>query len=99
MLRLEFDPKGERRGAAHDCEAEVFLKSFGNTVEQMAEEYGPYEDTSVFVSITDPNGTVVAAARLITPGPIGLKTLNDLARPRGALTVRLQLSQPASTLS
>lgn len=81
MLRLEFDPQGERREATRACEAEVFFQSFGNTAEQMAEEYGPYEDASVFVAVTDPGGAVVAAGRLITPGPAGLKTLNDLARP------------------
>ncbi len=79
VFRLEFDPRGELREAARDCEAEVFIKSFGNTAEQLAEEFGPYEDASVLIAVTDPGGTVVAAARLITPGPAGLKTLNDLA--------------------
>jgi hypothetical protein len=80
VFRLEFDPQGERREAARHCEAEVFLESFGNTAEQMAEEYGPYEDASVFLAVTDPGESVVAVARLIVPGPAGLKTLNDLAR-------------------
>jgi hypothetical protein len=80
VFRVEFNPQGERREAARACEAEVFLNRFGNTAEQMIEEYGPYEHTSVFLTVTDPDDAVVAAARFITPGPAGLKTLNDVAR-------------------
>ena len=59
---------------------EVSFKYFGNTVEQMTEEYGNYDKALVFVTVTNSRDTVVAAARLITPGPAGLKTLNDVAR-------------------
>ena len=47
---------------------------------QLDEEYGPYDDQSVFVAVSDESGHVVGASRLITPGPAGLKTLNDVGR-------------------
>lgn len=34
-------------------ERAVFLESFGNTPEQLAEEYAPYEDHSVFICVID----------------------------------------------
>lgn len=80
LLNLNFDPRGEQLEAARQCEEDVFLQAFGNTRSQLEEEYGPYNDQSVFVSVSDDSGHVVGACRLITPGPAGLKTLNDVAR-------------------
>ena len=79
-MRLVFDAKGEAADAARQCEADVFLDRFGNTPEQLAVEYGPYETASVFLALLDDAGVAQAAARLIRPGPAGLKTINDLAR-------------------
>jgi hypothetical protein len=77
---MHVDPAGDLLGAAEACEAEVFLRAYGNTAEEWADEYGPYDQSSVFLAMADPDGDVVAACRLIVPGPAGLKTLNDTSR-------------------
>ncbi|WP_380168953.1 hypothetical protein [Jannaschia sp. R86511] len=78
--RLVFDPRGELLEAARACEADVFMARYGNTREQLAEEYGPYEDHSVFLALATPAGEVEAAVRFIVPGPAGLKSLVDVQR-------------------
>lgn len=81
-LRLVFDPGAQLLEAARACEAEVFLRWFGNTREQLCDEYGAYEDASVFVVIADDQDDVRAAVRLLVPGgAAGLKTLADIASP------------------
>jgi hypothetical protein len=80
MHRLVFDPRGDVLEAARACEADVFLARYGNTREQLADEYGPYEAQSVFLAVVTPDGQVEAAVRFIVPGPAGLKTLVDVGR-------------------
>lgn len=80
LLFLHFDVRGDLLDAALDCEEDVFLQAFGNTREQLNDEYGPYNEQSVFMAVADEGGEVVGVARLITPGPAGLKTLNDVKR-------------------
>ena len=92
-LTLQLVSDGDLLTSALECEAEVFLRWYGNTEEQLAEEYGPYSDRSVFVAVADERGTVQATARLLTPagaergsatgpaGPPALKTLVDVGRP------------------
>ena len=67
--------------AARDVEARVFLQAFGNTLEDMEREYGPYRDRSRFVTvIDDASGTALGVARLIVPDGAGpVKTLLDVA--------------------
>lgn len=79
-LRLVFEPTGAEREAALACEAEVFLETYGNTAEEFAEEYGPYEADTGFMTILDESGEALATTRFIAPGPAGLKTLNDIGR-------------------
>jgi hypothetical protein len=79
-MRLVFDARDELEAAARQCEADVFLQRFGNTPEQIAVEYGPYDATSVWLAVVDDTGYAHAAGRLIRPGPAGLKTVNDLQR-------------------
>lgn len=80
-LTLHFDVTGDLLQGARDCEAEVFLRWYGNTREQLAQEYGAYEDSSAFLCVADEHGEVLAAARLLAPGGrAGLKTLTDVAR-------------------
>ena len=79
-LRLLFNPTGDELIATRDCEAEIFFRTYGNTVAQLQLEYGPYENASVFLALVQASGTVVAACRLITPSPAGLKTLNDVGQ-------------------
>lgn len=80
LLNLHFDVRGSLLDSARACERDVFLQAFGNTAEQLDEEYGPYNDQSVFVAVADQDDHVVGACRLILPGPQGNKTLNDVAR-------------------
>lgn len=80
-LRLVFDPVGEELAAARACEADVFLTTYGNTQEEFATEYGAYEASTGFLTVLEDDGTAVATARFIVPGPAGLKTLNDVGRP------------------
>jgi hypothetical protein len=77
--RLHVNPTGELLDAARDCEADVFLQWYGNTRAQLEDEYGPYEDASVFLALEDSTGDVVATMRLIAPvSEVGLKALNDV---------------------
>lgn len=79
MLSLRLVTHGRLRAAALDCEEAVFLQAYGNSRAQLAEEYGPYGAQSIFLIVSDEEGAVYGQARLITPGPAGLKTLNDIA--------------------
>ncbi len=81
QFRLHFNPRGSVLDAARECEAEVFFEAYGNTRTELAEEYGPYDASSIFVAVTGDDGAAVAAARLILPGSAGLKSVNDASRP------------------
>lgn len=90
MLSLKIVTHGEMRRAALDCEEAVFLQAFGNSRQQLDEEYGPYGAQSVFLVVCDETGLVYGQCRLITPGPSGLKTLNDVReRPWGLDVARV----------
>jgi len=100
LLSLRFDPEADLLAATRDCEAEVFLRAYGNTRQQLEDEYGPYEQASVFIALADDSGDVVGACRLIRPTGLGLKSLDDAARPpwsldvaRAARIARLDLTQ------
>lgn len=80
-LQLHFDAAGEPLAAARACEADVFLDRYGNTAEQWEDEYGRYDAASRFVTITEPGGDALAALRVITPSPVGLKSIADVCRP------------------
>lgn len=81
LYRLVFDPQGSELAGALDCESDVFLTTYGNTAAQLRAEYGPYDTQSVFVALLDTHDVALAACRMIMPGPAGLKSINDLARP------------------
>jgi len=80
-LRLLVAHTPAERYAAREVEAEVFLQAFGNTPEDMEQEYGPYDDRSRFVAVMDDaDGSALGTARLILPDDTGtLKTLVDVA--------------------
>ena len=80
-FRLTFDVRGPLLEAARGCEAEVFLSWYGNTADQLEREYGGYAESSVFITLSDDDGDVAGAIRLIVPGVAGLKTLHDMADP------------------
>jgi hypothetical protein len=87
LFQLRFNPTGDELAAAIACEASVFETTYGNTSAQLAEEYGPFAESSVFIGIYEPGGDAVGAIRLIRPGPMGLKTLHDVALPPWSLDV------------
>lgn len=60
-------------------ERAVFLETFGNSTDLLAEEYAPYEDTSVFICVVDHLRRLPAGVlRVILPSAAGFKSLNDL---------------------
>lgn len=79
-FRLVLDPTHHALELARACETDVFLTHYGNTLEQLAAEYGPYESHSVFMALLDQHDCALAACRLIRPGPDGLKSINDVER-------------------
>ncbi|WP_300680968.1 hypothetical protein [Nocardioides sp.] len=79
-LRFVLNPVGAELEAALACEAEVFFTFYGNTDEELEAEYGPYADQTGFMTVLDESGEALATTRFITPGPAGLKTLNDVGR-------------------
>lgn len=101
LLHLHFNVQGELLEAARQCEEDVFLEAFGNTRSQLDEEYGPYNDQSVFMAVATADGDVLGSCRLITPGPSGLKTLNDVSREPwvvdGLRAARAATIDPAAT--
>ena len=87
---LHVDPVGELHESALACERAVFLQAYGNTVDELNTEYGPYDESSFLISVTDDTGYTVGVCRIITPGASGLKTLNDVnASPWYADSARL----------
>jgi hypothetical protein len=80
QLRLFFDVRDDLFQAARACELEVFESAYGNTADQLEQEYGPYDDASVFIALADDDGRVLGSCRVITDGSLGLKTLSDLGR-------------------
>lgn len=62
------------------CERVVFEEVFGNSPELLAEQYGPYEDASIFFCVVDHKRRLPAGAlRVIRPSDAGFKSLADLA--------------------
>ncbi len=60
-------------------ERRVFLESFGNTVDVLVQQYGPYEASSWFIVVVDHLRQLPAGVmRIVRSSPAGLKSLNDL---------------------
>lgn len=75
---FRFDEPGAE--LARHLDRVVFLEAFGNTPELLAEEYDPYEASSVFVCIMDHLRRAPAGAmRIVLPSPAGCKTFHDLS--------------------
>jgi len=69
-------------------ESAVFQQSFNNDAELMKQEYGPYEDQSIFyLSVDKEEGVPTGVLRIIQNGDAGLKTLNDLVEKGQAASV------------
>jgi hypothetical protein len=100
-LRTSFPCTGADLVAARACEETVFGRRFGNTPAELADEYGPYEDSTDFGGVFLPDGTAVGEVRLIRDGVAGLKSLNDASAAPWALPLaascRAAGIDPAST--
>jgi hypothetical protein len=60
-------------------ERTVFLETFGNTPELLADEYAPYEPTSIFICVIDHLRLLPAGVmRILLPSEVGFKSLNDI---------------------
>ncbi len=69
---------------ARTIERNVFYEAFGNTPDLLAAEYGPYEDTSIFLCVIDHAERAAAGMlRLVLPSDRGFKSLHDLERMWG----------------
>jgi hypothetical protein len=74
-----FAPHDPGAQLARHVERSVFLEAFGNTPELLAQEYGPYEHSSLFLCVIDHlRGVPAGMMRVLTPSPAGFKSLNDL---------------------
>ena len=68
-----------------EVERQVFGEFFGNTPEMLAEEYAPYEASSLFLCVIDQRRLVPAGvSRSIIPSSAGFKSLHDIPRVWGA---------------
>ena len=64
---------------ARQLEREVFEQSWGNDSVTMKNEFGPYDESSVFFMAVDTHDRVPAGVvRMIRNSPAGLKTIVDL---------------------
>jgi hypothetical protein len=73
---------GDEPGAelGRQLEYSVFLEAFGNTPDQLAREFGPYEQSTLFIIVLDHLRRLPAGVmRVVLPSPAGSKSLNDLA--------------------
>jgi hypothetical protein len=78
-LRASFPCTGDDLRSARACEQTVFGRAFGNTAVELRSEYGPYESATSFGAVFAPDGTAIAAVRLMRLSRNGLKSLNDAA--------------------
>ena len=80
---------------ARYVEHEVFLELFGNTIDTLDTEYGPYEAAGRFLCVVDHQRCVPAGMiRLIAPSPAGFETLHDLDAIWGVATADLARPEP-----
>jgi hypothetical protein len=86
-LRLLFAVRGEALEAALQCEADVFGHWYGNTREQLAQEYADFDSETEFLVVLDDQDRAVASARIIVSGSGRLKTLEDVQRPPWRLSL------------
>ncbi len=62
-------------------ERTVFYEAFGDTPALLREEYGRYEESSLFFCLVDHNRRIPAGVmRIILPSPAGFKSVVDLER-------------------
>ena len=76
---LQLDGESPCANVARSLEHRIFSKYFGNSIDEMAQEYAPYESSSKFFLVVDKNQLDPAGVmRLILPSENGLKSVNDV---------------------
>jgi len=76
---FEVDGTDPHADIARQLEREVFQQSWGNDAATMKQEYGPYDESSVFFLAIDRQAQQPAGVlRMIRNSPVGLKTIVDL---------------------
>ncbi len=76
---FEVDGTDPHADIARQLEREVFQQSWGNDAATMKQEYGPYDESSVFFLAIDTQAQQPAGVlRMIRNSPAGLKTIVDL---------------------
>lgn len=80
QLRSVYPCSGIDLLEARACEQAVFGRCFGNSAEEIAEQYGPYEQSTTFGAVFAADGAAVGAMRLIRPGTERVKTLQDASK-------------------
>ncbi len=79
---FEVDGQDDLSNIGRHIERVQFEKAFGNTADDLAREYGPYEHASTFfISVDRENEAPAGVLRIIRNSSVGLKTLNDVAGP------------------
>ena len=77
-VALVLGPHEPLANVARAVERQVFEQTFGNDAAQMAEEYGPYEENSLFLLVLDRHrGAPAGAGRAIEGTGPGTKTVDD----------------------
>lgn len=85
FVGIEIEGSDPFSNIARHLELEVFAEKFGNDVDCLIREYGPYEESSLFFVVIDAEEkTPAAAVRMIRNSAAGLKTLVDMEN--GAIT-------------
>ncbi|MGZ6929693.1 MAG: hypothetical protein ACXVK4_04100 [Acidimicrobiia bacterium] len=73
------DPDADAAALPRHVEHVVFDEWFGNSPELLAAEYGPYEASTIFITVIDHRRRLPAGmGRVILPSELGFKTLHDI---------------------
>ena len=79
VLTLQLSAYADTDDAVIQCEADVFARTYGDTREHLDDFYRGWEGQTHFVSVCDESsGRVMGVARLVTPGPMGLRAMASL---------------------
>lgn len=74
-LELVFEPGGPLDGAVRAHDLAVTAAAQRRDRAELAEELDPWQESSTFLAVLDDACEVIGTLRVITPGPLGLRTL------------------------
>lgn len=79
QLELVFEPGGPVGAVVRAND--LVAAAQGRDIAEVTAEFAPWEATSTFLAVLDPSGAVAGTLRVITPGPLGLKSLTEAGGP------------------